>query len=75
MGVSATDSIIIVGAGALGLSAALHLARRGYKNVSVFDKNHTLGDLTNVVYPQNPGLFQKKQSRRTVWGPRFRIVG
>ncbi|KAL4877768.1 FAD dependent oxidoreductase [Aspergillus karnatakaensis] len=32
------DPIIIVGAGIFGLSTALHLARRGYTNVSVFDK-------------------------------------
>ena len=30
--------IIIVGAGAFGLSTALHLAERGYKKVTVFDK-------------------------------------
>ncbi|KAL4932450.1 uncharacterized protein BDV17DRAFT_287968 [Aspergillus undulatus] len=30
--------IIIVGAGIFGLSTALHLARRGYNNVTVFDK-------------------------------------
>ncbi|PSN61690.1 putative sarcosine oxidase [Corynespora cassiicola Philippines] len=30
--------INIVGAGIFGLSTALHLARRGYKNVTVFDK-------------------------------------
>lgn len=35
---SKTDPINIVGAGIFGLSTALHLARRGYKNVTVFDK-------------------------------------
>lgn len=30
--------INIVGAGVFGLSTALHLARRGYKNVTMFDK-------------------------------------
>ncbi|GME65576.1 Sarcosine oxidase protein [Neofusicoccum parvum] len=30
--------INIVGAGIFGLSTALHLARRGYKNVTIFDK-------------------------------------
>ncbi|KGO68119.1 FAD dependent oxidoreductase [Penicillium italicum] len=52
MGVSRLDSIIIVGAGAFGLSVALHLALRGYKNVSVFAKDDYIpfGDLTNVVY-------------------------
>ncbi|KAL4864333.1 hypothetical protein BDV12DRAFT_188993 [Aspergillus spectabilis] len=32
------DNIVIVGAGIFGLSTALHLARRGYSNVTVFDK-------------------------------------
>jgi sarcosine oxidase/L-pipecolate oxidase len=31
------SSILIVGAGTWGCSTALHLARRGYKNVTVFD--------------------------------------
>jgi sarcosine oxidase/L-pipecolate oxidase len=30
--------VVIVGAGIFGLSTALHLARRGYTNVTVFDK-------------------------------------
>ncbi|KAM0257366.1 hypothetical protein ACHAQJ_004454 [Trichoderma viride] len=35
----AKDSpIIIVGAGIFGLSTSLHLAQRGYKNITVFDK-------------------------------------
>ncbi|CAG8323457.1 unnamed protein product [Penicillium nalgiovense] len=50
MGVSTSDSIIIVGAGAFGLSVALHLSLRGYTNVSVFAKDDYIpfGDLTNV---------------------------
>lgn len=35
---SKTDPIVIVGAGIFGLSTSLHLARRGYKNVTVFDE-------------------------------------
>lgn len=35
---SKTDHTIIVGTGIFGLSTALHLARRGYSNVTVFDK-------------------------------------
>ena len=35
---SKTDPIIIVGAGIFGLSTAIHLAARGYTNVTVFDK-------------------------------------
>ncbi|KAJ9606512.1 hypothetical protein H2200_009473 [Cladophialophora chaetospira] len=34
-----TDRIIIIGAGAFGLSTSLHLALRGYKNVIVFDRH------------------------------------
>lgn len=30
--------IVIVGAGVFGLSSAIHLATRGYTNVTVFDK-------------------------------------
>ncbi|KAK4946562.1 hypothetical protein LTR10_014414 [Elasticomyces elasticus] len=33
-----TDAIIVVGAGIFGLSTALHLGLRGYKNVTVFDR-------------------------------------
>jgi len=33
------DSIIIVGAGVFGLSTAIHLARRGYRNVTVYDRH------------------------------------
>ncbi|KAH8894135.1 putative sarcosine oxidase [Thozetella sp. PMI_491] len=35
---SKTGPIIIVGAGAFGLSTALHLGRRGYTDVTVFDR-------------------------------------
>lgn len=39
MAPSSKDAQInIIGAGIFGLSTALHLARRGYKNVTVFDK-------------------------------------
>lgn len=34
----ADENIIIVGAGIFGLSTAIHLAQRGYRNVKVFDK-------------------------------------
>lgn len=34
-----TDPIVIIGAGAFGLSTSLHLALRGYKNVIVFDRH------------------------------------
>lgn len=32
------DPIVVVGAGIFGLSTAIHLAKRGYKNVTVLDK-------------------------------------
>jgi sarcosine oxidase/L-pipecolate oxidase len=35
---SKTAPILIVGAGVFGLSTALHLGQRGYKNVTVIDK-------------------------------------
>ncbi|KAF9874438.1 hypothetical protein CkaCkLH20_08001 [Colletotrichum karsti] len=35
---SKTDTIIVVGAGIFGLSTAIHLAERGYENVTIFDK-------------------------------------
>lgn len=34
-----SDPIVIVGAGAFGLSTSLHLAIRGYKNITVFDRH------------------------------------
>ena len=35
---SPNDPIVILGAGVFGLSTALHLAQRGFKNVTVLDK-------------------------------------
>ncbi|RJE18745.1 fructosyl amine oxygen oxidoreductase [Aspergillus sclerotialis] len=37
MPISQTSSVLIIGAGTWGTSTALHLARRGYKNVTVLD--------------------------------------
>ncbi|KAH6656515.1 FAD dependent oxidoreductase [Truncatella angustata] len=39
MGISKQDPIIIVGAGAFGLSTALHLSQSGYSNVTVFEQD------------------------------------
>jgi hypothetical protein len=39
MGVSKSDSIAIIGAGAFGLSTALELSNQGYSNVTVFEKD------------------------------------
>lgn len=35
--INTTSSILIIGAGTWGCSTALHLARRGYRNVTVLD--------------------------------------
>ncbi|KAI0490063.1 FAD dependent oxidoreductase [Xylaria cf. heliscus] len=40
--VSKSDPVTIVGAGAFGLSTALHLAQAGYRNISVLDKGATI---------------------------------
>lgn len=39
MGVSKQDHIIIVGAGAFGLSTALHLSQDGYSNITVLEQD------------------------------------
>lgn len=39
MGVSKQDHIIIVGAGAFGLSTALHLSQDGYTNITVLEQD------------------------------------
>lgn len=51
-----SDPIIIVGAGAFGLSTALHLIRNGFTSVSVFDKDDQIpprysaaNDLNKIV--------------------------
>jgi FAD dependent oxidoreductase len=36
--INKTSTIVIVGAGVFGLSTAIHLAKRGYTNVTVLDK-------------------------------------
>lgn len=43
-----TASIVIVGAGVFGLSTALHLAERGYRNVKLLDKQAY--DLSHYSY-------------------------
>jgi sarcosine oxidase/L-pipecolate oxidase len=39
MPVSKSDSIIIVGGGAFGLSTAFNLSQKGYTNISVYEKD------------------------------------
>ncbi|POS75228.1 hypothetical protein DHEL01_v206382 [Diaporthe helianthi] len=42
MGVPKQDHIIIVGAGAFGLSTALHLSQNGYSNITVFEQDNEI---------------------------------
>ncbi|KAJ5657437.1 FAD dependent oxidoreductase [Penicillium longicatenatum] len=56
MVVSKSDAIIIVGGGAFGLSSALHLSRKGYTNISIFEKDDSVpprssaaNDLNKIV--------------------------
>jgi sarcosine oxidase/L-pipecolate oxidase len=42
MVVSTSDSIAIIGSGAFGLSTALELSRKGYTNISVFEKDEEI---------------------------------
>lgn len=52
--------INIVGAGVFGLSTAIHLARRGYRNVAVFDKqpyDTTLYSYLNGCDAASAGVF------------------
>jgi sarcosine oxidase / L-pipecolate oxidase len=39
MGVSKHEHILIVGAGAFGLSTALHLSQNGYSNITVLEQD------------------------------------
>lgn len=43
------DDIVIVGAGAAGLSAALYLKKQGYKNVTVLEKLGRVGGLCKTI--------------------------
>jgi sarcosine oxidase/L-pipecolate oxidase len=53
---SKQPSVLIVGAGAIGLSTALHLSNRNYKNIVVLDRGTTIpsaysagNDLNKIV--------------------------
>lgn len=55
-GYSRDASVFIVGASVFGLSTALHLAKNGYKNITVFDRADILpspfaagNDLNKIV--------------------------
>lgn len=56
MSISKSDPIIIIGAGAFGVSTALHLTQNGYTNISVFEagdhipsQNSAANDLNKIV--------------------------
>lgn len=52
--------IAIIGAGVFGLSSAIHLAQRGFRNVTVFDKqpyHETLYDFENGCDAASAGKF------------------
>ncbi len=51
MALSKEDPIVIVGAGVFGLSTAIHLAERGYSNVTVIDKQ----DYNSSLYSYDNG--------------------
>lgn len=64
MVVSKSDAIIIVGGGAFGLSSALHLSRKGYTNISVFEKDDNVpprssaaNDLNKIVRAEYEDQF------------------
>jgi len=42
MSVSKSDAIAIIGGGAFGLSTALELSRKGYTNITVFEKDEEI---------------------------------
>ena len=45
--------IALIGAGAASLSCATFLGRLGYKNVTIFEKNHFAGGLVSNEIPMN----------------------
>lgn len=58
---SKDSSIIIVGAGVFGLSSAIHLAQRGYRDINVFDKqpyHETFYDFENGCDAASAGELQ-----------------
>lgn len=57
--------IVIVGAGIFGLSSAIHLAQRGFENITVFDKqpyHETLYDFDRGCDAASAGKMLKFQS-------------
>ncbi|KAJ9215918.1 hypothetical protein DTO166G4_2462 [Paecilomyces variotii] len=66
MSIPQSSAIIIVGAGTWGTSTALHLARQGYKNVTLFDRYPvpspiSAGNDVNKVV--SPGQYSVDQDR------------
>jgi len=64
MVMSNSEAIIIVGGGAFGLSSAFHLSRKGYTNISVFEKDDSVpprssaaNDLNKIVRAEYEDQF------------------
>ncbi|KAI0317136.1 FAD dependent oxidoreductase [Amylostereum chailletii] len=64
------DKVVIVGAGCFGISAAYHLLKRGYPDVTVIDRSKVLPapdaastDLNKVVRTSYPDEFYTKLAR------------
>ena len=64
MPISKLDPIVIVGAGAFGLSTALHLSQAGYSNITVLDKSQEIPsgfsaakDVNKIMRPEYDDLF------------------
>lgn len=53
MAISKQDPIIIVGAGAFGLSTALHLSQSGYSNITVFERDDEIPSIYSAANDLN----------------------
>jgi sarcosine oxidase/L-pipecolate oxidase len=53
MATDQTEPVSILGAGAWGLSTALHLLESGYKNITVFDKAAEIPSPYSAAYDLN----------------------
>ncbi|KAJ8109227.1 hypothetical protein ONZ43_g6192 [Nemania bipapillata] len=74
--VSKSDSIIIVGAGAFGLSTALHLAQAGYRNITVFDKGAEIPSPFSAANDVNKILREALEAWKTpLFAPHYHQTG
>lgn len=65
--------VVIIGAGCFGISTAVHLLRRGYKNVTILDKSAILPapdaastDINKVAFIQGSYLTEAHDHDRSV---------